>query len=56
MELVQLLKSKIHNVVINECQPDYIGSIEIPVPLMDAVGLEAEARVPQPRVQTTTVG
>jgi aspartate 1-decarboxylase len=45
MELVQLLKSKIHNVVINECQPDYIGSIEIPRPLMDAVGLEANELV-----------
>lgn len=39
MRLVQILKSKIHNVEVVACDPDYIGSIEIPIQLMKEVGL-----------------
>lgn len=39
MKLIQTLKSKIHNIAVEACDPNYVGSIEIPGPLMDEVGL-----------------
>lgn len=35
--ILQILKSKIHNVIVTEANTDYIGSITIDEDLMDAV-------------------
>jgi aspartate 1-decarboxylase len=37
--LRQILKSKLHRAMISDADVDYEGSIEIPIDLMDAVGL-----------------
>jgi aspartate 1-decarboxylase len=40
MQLLQLLKSKIHHAHVTYCNQDYVGSIEIDGALMDAVGMQ----------------
>lgn len=43
--LLNVLKSKIHRAMCSQADVEYEGSIEIPVDLMDAVGLVAGERV-----------
>lgn len=40
MQLLQLLKSKLHHARITYANPDYVGSIEIGAELMDRVGIQ----------------
>lgn len=40
MQLLQLLKSKLHHARITYANPDYVGSIEIGAELMDKVGIQ----------------
>jgi len=43
--LIQLLKSKIHNVTVTDANLNYIGSITIDEDLMDAANLLADEKV-----------
>lgn len=41
MQLIQLLKSKIHHARVTYANPEYVGSIELCQEVMDRVGLKA---------------
>jgi aspartate 1-decarboxylase len=40
MQLLQLLKCKLHHATVTYANPDYVGSIEIDADLMARIGLE----------------